>query len=408
MSIVDTLVDIASDRQRPKRRSVPASKSSKTTIEILTNEEEFGALEREWRTLQLGNKSNRLCFQTHAWLDSWLSAFADRLQGPSCQLVLVTVRANNRLVLICPFILKQKRRLSHLCWAGEPASQYGDVVSGGTPASANDIIEALEHVIDVLKPDVIHLRKVRNDAAIQSWLQSTHARPTAIDQAPYQAFPPGISFDDYCARYSGKSRKNRRRLRRRLEETGTVVTQILEPGKAAQDAIDTALTFKQQWLVDRGQLSSALRDDHVPAMLRNFVGQTNSDSKPFVSVMKRDDGTTLSVQFGIIARQQLALHIIAYNPETVKTGAGVLHMEDTIRFCIENNITELDFLAPDAPYKRDWADSAVTVADYVVARSLKGRLYAQAYLNGTRDLLKSSVETLPLKFRKNLAQHWHK
>jgi len=414
MSIADTLAERTDDRPRLHQPAVVVD--SRQTIDILDTPSDILDLRSEWLSLEQSNTANSLYFQSFFWLATWISISGARLQCASHRLAIVVVRFNGRLALICPFVLKQKRGLSHLCWAGGAASQYGDVVCDGGDASRALINDALEYAIAELKPDVVHLRKVRNDAAIQTWLEAANARPTEIDSAPFQAFPHGVSFDDYCAKYSSKSRKNRRRLRRRLSETGEIITEVLKPGKAAQAAIDTALAFKHQWLLDRGHLSSALRDDDVRLMLREFVSQTNPltnsladpSVEPFVSIMRRDDGTTLSVQFGLISKQKLALHMIAYNPETEKSGAGVLHMEDTIRHCIETGLEELDFLAPDASYKRDWADDVVTVADYVVARSLKGRLYAQAYLNGTRHLLKSSVETLPLSFRKNLALHWHK
>lgn len=64
-----------------------------------------------------------------------------------------------------------------------------------------------------------------------------------------------------------------------------------------------------------------------------------------------------------------------------------------------------DFLAPNAAYKQAWADAAMPVTDYVSARTVKGRLYAQAYLCRTRNLLKSKVQNLPLGVRQNIAKH---
>ena len=114
------------------------------------------------------------------------------------------------------------------------------------------------------------------------------------------------------------------------------------------------------------------------------------------------------MQFGIIANHRLALHMIAYNPKTEKSGAGVLHIEDTISYCIENDLSEMDFLAPNAPYKQTWADAAIPVCDYVVPRTLKGRVYAQGYLCSTRDVLKTQIQALPLGIRQSIAKRIQK
>lgn len=399
MSIADALVDDVHARSA-------VESGERHSIEIIGCPEDVSKLAEEWQGLHRSNTVNRLYFQSFSWTVAWLSSFAT-LQDYQ-QLAIVVARSEGRLRAICPFVLTHKRGMTHLCWAGGPASQYGDVLTDGSPASPNAVIDAVEFAVNTLKPDVVHLRKVRQDAAVQAWLAQVEAHQTGVEQAPYISFDAGLSLDEFSARYSGKARKNRRRLRRRLCETGRITTEVLGPGGGACGALKAAISFKQQWLRDRGHLTSALRNASVVDMLCAFVDGPILDGKPFVSVMRRDQETTLSVQFGIISNDRLALHVIAYNPQAEKLGAGVLHMEDTIRYCIDNGLSELDLLAPNAAYKRDWSDSAMPVADYVVARSLKGRLYAQAYLNTTRDLLKSGIETLPLSLRKNLAQHWHR
>jgi CelD/BcsL family acetyltransferase involved in cellulose biosynthesis len=395
---------------RTNAASFPSTKHptpSNLTIDIINNPDKFDALQTEWTALHDANHTNQLAFQSHAWLRAWFAAYRPEVESHSTTTAIIIARTDGKLRLACPFAIRHVLGMTCLTWLGEPASQYGDILTDGSQATHNLIDLALSFALDQLQPDIVHLRKVRNDAAVLPWIKSQDALATATDEAPYLDLHGASSFDDYCSKYSGKSRKNRRRLRRRLEEIDTVTTTILPAGHEAQVAIRTGVTFKQAWLVERGHISSALRDKHMSDFLTEVVSQPCSDANPFISVM-HCGVKPVSVQFGVIAQHRLALHMIAYNPETEKSGAGVLHIEDTIAYSIENGLSQIDFLAPNAPYKQAWADATVPVLDYVFSRSLRGRLYAQAYLRYTRNILKMRVQTLPLGIRQSLARRLHK
>ncbi|MFY0615653.1 MAG: GNAT family N-acetyltransferase [Hyphomicrobiaceae bacterium] len=402
-----SIAPAVTSRRAPAKRDTIRPYRSDLAIDIIHDIETFLALEHDWNDLLDGAGKNRLAFQSFAWVRSWLTAYLPNTNYQSQTVAIVTARLNGRLRLICPFTVKNVFGINCLTWLGEPASQYGDIIKGGDEPAPEMIAATIGFAIEQLQPDIVHLRKVREDAAILPWLEAQNAAQTAVDEAPFLDFRDATSFNGYCAKYSAKSRRNRRRLRRRLEEAGAVSTTVLSAGAAAREAVRIGLTFKQAWLIERGLVSSALRDPYMPGFLEHFVGHADDRAAPFVSVMRCGE-TPVSVQFGIVAKQRLALHMIAYNPKTEKSGAGVLHIEDTIAHCIEHGLTELDFLAPNAPYKQAWADGAVPIGDYVSARTLKGRVYAQAYLCSTRDVLKTRVQALPLGIRQSIAKRIQK
>lgn len=408
---------------RPSARSTPTSpvyeldksekcdgqdhlEASGLTVEIIDNVTKFEELEADWEQLFSANSKNQLVFQSHAWYRAWFASYRTELESRAMSIAIIVARQGGRLRLICPFAIRQILGMKCISWLGEPASQYGDVITDGSPGSDELLRSALSIALRKLQPDIVHLRKVRADSAILPWLKAQDASVTCSDEAPFLDFENASSFDDYCSRYTSKSRKNRRRLRRRLEEIDTVTTTILPIGKDAQSAIRTGIAFKQAWLVQRGQLSSALSDNHMCEFLTNVVAYEGRNASPFVSIM-HCGSTPVSVQFGVVSQRRLALHMIAYNPETEKTGSGVLHIEDTIGLCLKNGWRELDFLAPNAPYKQAWADASMPVADYAFTQSVGGRLYARAYLRSARNVLKNRVQTLPLSLRQTLAKRIH-
>lgn len=376
-----------------------------STTALITDLDSFQALQGEWHALHAANPGNELAFQSFEWVRSWLTTYLADTGEQAQSAAIVTVRTNGRLRLVCPFAVKKVLGLTCLTWLGEPASQYGDVMTDGTHASHTLIDTALAHAIECTRPDLVHLRKVRADAAIMPWLTSRQAAATAHDAAPCLDLRTAASFDDYCKRYSAKARKNRRRLRRRLNESGTVTTTVLGTGAAAREAIRTGIAFKQAWLVNRGHIASSLHDASMSRFLEDFVSRPSPLAAPFVSVMACDT-TPVSVQFGLQTKRGLALHMIAYNPDMEKAGAGILHIEDTLAHCIGQRLPTMDFLAPDAPYKRAWADTAVAVSDFAIARTVKGQVFAHGYLCHARDLLKTRVAALPLSVRQTIARRF--
>ncbi len=165
----------------------------------------------------------------------------------------------------------------------------------------------------------------------------------------------------------------------------------------------TALAFKQDWLVRRGEVCSAFHDRRTRAFLERVVTARDDGFNPYVSVMSCN-GEPVSVQFGIITANRLALHLIAYKSAWEKSGVGILHTEETIAHAIGTGLDELDFLAPDAAYKRVWSDGAVTVDDYVIGLTFTGKLCAETVLARSRNLFKSVLDHLPCAVRSRIAR----
>jgi CelD/BcsL family acetyltransferase involved in cellulose biosynthesis len=388
-------------RVEPARRINP---SIALSIEIVEDRAGFQALEPEWNTLhEKAGRRHHLAFQSHAWLSEWCAAFALDAPDASTRLAIAVIRQGDTACLICPFAVQRRYGVSRLIWMGQPASQYGDVLIDPERASTIEIAVAFNRVLAHVAPDIVDLRRVRSDSAITPFLKARGGSVIAENTAPFVDVAKVSSAEHYAARFSTKARKNRRRLRRRLEEKGAVRFEILPPGDAASAAMRLGLDFKRDWLVRRGEICSALCDGKLHDLLITAARRHDSNFKPFVSVMYCGD-EEISVQFGIVTDGRLALHMIAYKPAWEKAGAGVLHIEETITHCIEQGIRELDFLGPDAPYKRVWSDDAVAMDDYVLAETLTGRLVQKTVLGRNRERFKQLLSRLPHAVRCQIAR----
>jgi CelD/BcsL family acetyltransferase involved in cellulose biosynthesis len=249
---------------------------------------------------------------------------------------------------------------------------------------------------DSLGADVLWLRKVRADAAIQPALARSRAVSTESLAAPYVALADDQGPRRYEALYSAKCLKNRRRLLRRLEETGKIAFEHHHGGEAVARLVDTAFEMKRAWLAEKGLISSAIEDDRAQAFFRAVACD---EEATWVAALTLD-GKPIAINIMLEAANRVFAHIITYDLAHAKSGAGVLLMENCIRRAIDRGRLSFDLLAPADPYKSDWADLSVPVEDWCVALTWRGWLYEHIYLGGARRLAKRLADSLPTGLRR--------
>ena len=94
------------------------------TFSIIKTAKEFDGLKQEWNELFEAHGTGTQLFQTYNWIWHWINQFdlAPR------NMVILTGKIDDELVLVAPLILENKFGLKLLKWIGEPVSQYGDIL----------------------------------------------------------------------------------------------------------------------------------------------------------------------------------------------------------------------------------------------------------------------------------------
>jgi CelD/BcsL family acetyltransferase involved in cellulose biosynthesis len=374
-------------------------------LDLVTTRDDFDALERDWNDLFARAGRDTQLFQTFNWLWHWANHFLPREDtGRGPELAIVTARFDGRLVLAWPLVKERHGPIVRLTWMGEPVSQYGDLIVDDAVADPNTLIEAAwDFAVAQTGASVLHLRKVREDAVIAPVLALRKAKVVGELVAPYLDLSGAENFAEYEKRYSSGARRNRKRQRRRLEERGPVTLEVERGGVAAQALTITAFKLKLEWLAQRGLISPALSD---PRTLRFFVDATGSMDRPagcHVLALKCAE-QPVALEIGLTCKGRSAIHIIVYDAAFEKTAAGSLLMEDSIRRAVEQRLTVFDLLAPDAPYKREWADATKVVRDWAAPNSLAGRAYAAVYLGVLRNTVKKGLDHLPVGMRRRITK----
>lgn len=371
-------------------------------LSLVTDRAGFNALESEWNRLFERAGSSIHMFQSFNWNWHWCNHYLAATHGKGPTLAIVVGRRDGRVVMIWPLVTERVMGLKQLSWMGAPVSQYGDVLVENVADRQQLLEDAWAFIARELKPDVVKLRKVREDASIATLLTAVGAVSTEHQIAPFLELSSAQDFASYEQRYSAQSRRNRKRLMRRLEEKGEVSFEELSGGTAAKALATTAIDMKQIWLKARGLVSPAFADSRFRDFFADVAeaGEHATDCR--VSAL-RIDGAPVAIEIAVGCKGRRALHVIVHDLTFEKSGVGVLLLEQCIRDAFRGGYECYDLLAPGADYKSAWADGAVDVADRSVGLSVAGQLYSSVYLGFVRRHAKGLIARLPLVLRRMIA-----
>jgi CelD/BcsL family acetyltransferase involved in cellulose biosynthesis len=371
---------------------------------LVTDRDAFDALEPEWNHLFDRAGRGIQVFQTFNWNWHWCNHYLGEGSrgGAVASLAVVTARRAGRLVMVWPLVRERVAGLCQLSWMGEPVSQYGDVLIEDRPDAAALLREAWSFITAELTPDLVRLRKVRDDASVAPLLAECGALPTLRLEAPYLDLSSAKDFAAYEQRYSPRSRRNRGRLRRRFAERGAMAIECYQGGARAGDLATQAIALKRDWLTDRGIVSPALFDPRIEGFFADVAEAATHPAGCQVSALT-SDGEAAAIEITVLCKERTVMHVIVFNLAYEKAGAGVLLLEESIARSFDKGCRAFDLLAPADGYKLDWADAVTGVGDWALPLSLKGWLYARVYLGFAREGIKRALAALPASVRRRLA-----
>jgi CelD/BcsL family acetyltransferase involved in cellulose biosynthesis len=342
--------------------------------------------------------TGRQLFQSFNWNWHWANHYLDG----KTNLAVTIVRRHGQLIMVWPMVVSVRSGARWLLWMGDPVSQYGDILADDVPDRLVVMRQALEHAVTSLQIDTIELRKVRADAIVAPLLIKQGLRITGTEEAPYTSLAKAETFAALDGRHSTKTRKNRQRQRRRLEERGALTCDRATSGDAARDAIAACMAFKRAWLSSKGLVSRALADQRVEAFFADAAASTDHPCGVSVSTL-RTGGEIADISISVTAKGTRALHMIAYGLKFEKFAPGALHLDDAFRHAFDDGIETMDFLSPRHPYKMEWADGTVDVCDYAQAVTVRGQVSAAIYIDTLRNGSKSLLAALPPRARDLIA-----
>lgn len=362
---------------------------------IIKTAKEFDGLKQEWNDLFEAHGTGSQLFQTYNWIWHWIN------QYELCprNMVILTGKIDDELVLVAPLILENKFGLKLLKWIGEPVSQYGDILIKENAQNLHWLKAGFNYINETIKPDLFHLRKTRFDAAITPLLEMYNATILEETEAPYIEVRGDENFTEFNKRYSQRSRKAKRRHRRRLEELGPLTFNLFDEGGDANRAAKHAINLKREWLKATKTISPAFNGTLIDDFFDAATKENDHSANIKVSELCVDNHPA-AIEIGILVKGHYGAHLGVFDPDYSDHSPGSLQMQDTIAALIEKGVKVIDLFAPGDKYKYEWTEQSVPVYDFAYSTSIKGRLYEEAYLKRTRPALKKAAQSVS-KIAKN-------
>jgi CelD/BcsL family acetyltransferase involved in cellulose biosynthesis len=350
--------------------------------------DDISALEADWNALAARAAYPRQGFQSFAWMRSWAAHYAD----DGYDLKIVLGYRSGKLALIWPLGMRRRCGIAILQFLGEPLNQYHDVlVDDEAPAEAL-LAAALEYVRS-LPHDVLSLRRVREDSILAPALLAAGARVERRERAPFIDFGEAEIFATFEASLSPKTRSNRRRRMRKIEQLGEITfeSQLL-PGRA-DELIATAMAFKREWALSGGRYAPAVFDPRFERCLREAA--RNPDPLAALRVFALlCDGRPIGVEIAFGYKRRLFGHVLAPDPALAKLGVGNVLADAAIEDAFAQGYQVYDLLPPANSYKAIWTPLSVEVSDFSLAANARGAL-ARAVGARAVDLGRTLAESAP-------------
>lgn len=362
--------------------------------ELVTDWAGFEALEADWTDLLERMEGHKNPFLSYNWHWHWCRHYLDDAgrDGPQT-LQIVVGRKDGRVTMIWPLVLYRELGLRILRFMGEPVSQYADILVEPGSGDVAALKTCWEHLCGKAKPDALVVRKARHDGAVYPLLTALGAIETAAEEAPFADLSPLTDYSAYETRFSKRFRRNCRRQCNRLEDDGALGFTLVRESDEARGLMAHAFHMKREWLRETGRIAPSFNDERFASFFAGIAGAVDRPAGCVVSALMIDD-QPIAVEVGILNAGQYAGHIGAFEARYGRLSPGTHQMARTVAKLIEMDIERYDLLAPSDDYKRSWADGSVGVGDYVVPRSIPGRVYADLYLKRLRPAMKHGLSAL--------------
>lgn len=381
--------------QRVSSRTRASSRS--VMFGLVTTRDGFLALHDDWRDLETraGTKFNY--FQTFDWNWNWYNEVADR---ESHELLILTVRRHGRLAMVWPLMIEREAGLRTVKWLSEPYLQYGDVLIEPGEGSGDLLTRAWNHLQRLPAFELLMLNKVLNTANAYPLLKA-HCQTAINASVASQLNISGYrSPRDYDAGLGRTRRRRHKQRRNKLARQGRELTfKVHEPGPDFDKAVETALSFKRDWLVNSGLLSRSIFAPKTEGFLTSLSSQGAQGARAVAAELKLD-GRTIAVETGFVFKSHYYAYLGAFDWDLRQFSPGKVQMHDMISWCIDNGITHYDLLGSPATYKSEWTDESIEMHDFCTARSARAGIYLRLWLGRMRPLAKDTFERLaPAKRR---------
>lgn len=365
-------------------RTVPPRASLGTSIETITDAQQFAGLRDQWTALLADSQASGL-FLTWEWLHTWW-----RHCGTGRSLRLLAVRRGDELIGLAPLAVGPRR----LTRAG-PFRSLEFLGTGSVGSDYLDFIARRGHEADVLavlagslgrQGRALGLSQLARGSALALRLSEPLARAgwTADDRrtdvCPFIRLA-GHSWPSYLASVSGHHRNSFKRRWGRLTREFDVQVEAVSTETGRADALATVIGLHlDRW---RGRGGSTAFSAPCLRVFHEDFSQLAAARGWLRVLLLRLGGQPVAGIYGLRYGRTFYFYQTGFDPRFAPYGVGQILVGLSIQRAIEEGAEEYDFLHGNERYKFDWAQDVRELAMVTLyPGSLRGALQRQTVAVG--------------------------
>ena len=341
----------------------------------LTVYDDLQAVENIWRDFQKG--ADCTAFQTFEWLSAWHRNIGSK-NGVTPAIILAR-GADGGILFILPLARQSAYFVREITWLGSNlcdynapllASDFSQRVDERGIRSLWDATLRLLRNIPALQFDVIRLEKMPESVRAQR--NPMLALPTTLNPSGSYATPLADNWETfYAAKRSGSTRGRDRSKRKRLAEHGQLEFVTAKTAAQARATIEVLAAQKSAHFARLGISNLFARPGYL-----NFLKDVAScpDAAGLTHVSELHVGSQVAAaSFALTFGGRYYYVLSSYTDgELSRLGPGSVHLQELLRYAIENHFTIFDFTIGDERYKLDWCDGTSPLYDHISTASLRG------------------------------------
>ena len=369
--------------------------SSKPNLQLITSPADFAALGPEWNDFLQQTRSNSV-FLTWEYLSTWWDIY-----GADFDLRIITARdENGKLLGIAPlmagrghtFPRKHFRHLTYLGGLGDSLAEYQDFIIR-PEWEARLIPLFLDFIEEELANDweVLLLRdtdeRSPNLSPLLAALASRGNHALIFDSRPAPHIQLPDSWETFLRSKSSNFKKQFNNHWNRLHKNHQV--QWLEAGKdiSVSDAIQILAGLNRlRW----GQKGDTFRSSEFSQFHERLAQIFQEKGWLFLRIL-RVDGQDAAARYDYVYQNKLWNYQNGWRPDLEKLSLGKLLIGYSVKYCIERQLTEYDFMGGNADYKTSWATGSRTLLRVEITNPRKRSGYMLHQLHVLQGFLHSKT-----------------
>lgn len=194
---------------------------------------------------------------------------------------------------------------------------------------------------------------------------------------------------EFEAGMKSSARSNLRRLRRRLQELGTLTLDEVDGGVRLDEGL--AEVIRVEGLAWKGGRGTAIDSQQNTREFYGDVARWAAERGWLRIHILRLDRDPVAVSLAIEAHKVFFGVKLGYDPAHSRLSPGMIMLDELVRRAFENRLSRVEMLGTDDAYKHTWCpDTHERIGVQAFAPSIAGRIDHLVYAHG-RPLLKRLV-----------------